>query len=143
LKWRCTLIALGHACERLISNPEITGWEDYALDTEKILHGHYSRLFFPPPSFLREFANLSILRGISVSERGLRARSGESLIIKSFEYLQWLNKELHSAEVAASCVSQPVPAAGIKQLEEEPDVLIVMLPTRIISWSRHLLGDAP
>lgn len=48
------------------------------------------------------------------------------MIIRNFEYLLALNQERHFARAAAACqVSQPTLSSGIKQLEEDMDVLIV------------------
>ena len=48
------------------------------------------------------------------------------MIIRNFEYLLALSKERHFARAANACrVSQPTLSAGIKQLEEDMDVLIV------------------
>jgi DNA-binding transcriptional LysR family regulator len=74
------------------------------------------------------------------------------LIIRNFEYLLALNKEKHFARAAASCsVSQPTLSAGIKQLEEDMDVLIVkrgqrfegltLEGERVLSWAQQMLED--
>jgi hypothetical protein len=66
--------------------------------------------------------------------------SGDSLTIRNLEYLLSLNKERHFAPFVACSFSQPTSSAGIKQLEEDMDVLIVKQPIRIICLSRCLLG---
>ncbi|MDE1154755.1 MAG: LysR family transcriptional regulator [Acidobacteriaceae bacterium] len=50
----------------------------------------------------------------------------DHMIIRNFEYLLALARERHFARAAAVChVSQPTLSGGIKQLEEDMDVLIV------------------
>jgi DNA-binding transcriptional LysR family regulator len=74
------------------------------------------------------------------------------LIIRNFEYLLALNKERHFARAAAACrVSQPTLSAGIKQLEEDMDVLIVKRGQRfegftregerVLAWAQQMLED--
>ena len=74
------------------------------------------------------------------------------MIIRNFEYLLALSKERHFARAAASCrVSQPTLSAGIKQLEEDMDVLIVkrgqkflgFTPEgeRVLAWAQQMLED--
>jgi DNA-binding transcriptional LysR family regulator len=74
------------------------------------------------------------------------------LIIRNFEYLLALNREKHFARAAAACsVSQPTLSAGIKQLEEDMDVLIVkrgqrfegltLEGERVLSWAQQMLED--
>jgi DNA-binding transcriptional LysR family regulator len=74
------------------------------------------------------------------------------LIVRNFEYLLALNKERHFARAAASCsVSQPTLSAGIKQLEEDMDVLIVKRGQRfegftpegerVLAWAQQMLED--
>jgi DNA-binding transcriptional LysR family regulator len=74
------------------------------------------------------------------------------LIIRNFEYLLALNKERHFARAAAACsVSQPTLSAGIKQLEEDMDVLIVKRARkfegftpegeRVLAWAQQMLED--
>lgn len=74
------------------------------------------------------------------------------MIIRNFEYLLALNKERHFARAAASCrVSQPTLSAGIKQLEEDMDVLIVkrgrkfegFTPEgkRVLAWAQQMMED--
>jgi DNA-binding transcriptional LysR family regulator len=74
------------------------------------------------------------------------------LIIRNFEYLLALNKERHFARAAASCrVSQPTLSAGIKQLEDDMDVLIVKRGQRfegftregerVLAWAQQMLED--
>jgi DNA-binding transcriptional LysR family regulator len=74
------------------------------------------------------------------------------LIIRNFEYLLALNKERHFARAAADCrVSQPTLSAGIKQLEEDMDVLIVkrgrkfegFTPEgkRVLAWAQQMMED--
>jgi DNA-binding transcriptional LysR family regulator len=74
------------------------------------------------------------------------------LIIRNFEYLLALNKERHFARAAAACrVSQPTLSAGIKQLEEDMDVLIVKRGRRfegftpegerVLAWAQQMMED--
>jgi DNA-binding transcriptional LysR family regulator len=74
------------------------------------------------------------------------------LIIRNFEYLLALNKERHFARAAAACrVSQPTLSAGIKQLEEDMDVLVVKRGPRfegftregerVLAWAQQMLED--
>jgi DNA-binding transcriptional LysR family regulator len=74
------------------------------------------------------------------------------LIIRNFEYLLALNQEKHFARAAASCrVSQPTLSAGIKQLEEDMDVLIVKRGQRfegftregerVLAWAQQMMDD--
>lgn len=74
------------------------------------------------------------------------------MIIRNFEYLLALNKERHFARAAASCrVSQPTLSAGIKQLEDDMDVLIVKRGQRfegftregerVLAWAQQMLED--
>jgi DNA-binding transcriptional LysR family regulator len=74
------------------------------------------------------------------------------LIIRNFEYLLALNKERHFARAAAACrVSQPTLSAGIKQLEEDMDVLIVKRGQRfegftpegdrVLAWAQQMMED--
>src|SRR3984957_11735611 len=83
---------------------------------------------------------------------GIHRRSWNGLIIRNFEYLLALNKERHFARAAASCrVSQPTLSAGIKQLEEDMDVLIVKRGQRfegftpegerVLAWAQQMLED--
>lgn len=82
----------------------------------------------------------------------LQVRSRNGLIIRNFEYLLALNKERHFARAAAACrVSQPTLSAGIKQLEEDMDVLIVkrgqrfegLTPEgeRVLAWAQQMMED--
>jgi len=74
------------------------------------------------------------------------------LIIRNFEYLLALSKERHFARAAAACrVSQPTLSAGIKQLEEDMDVLIVKRGQRfegftaegerVLAWAQLMMED--
>jgi DNA-binding transcriptional LysR family regulator len=74
------------------------------------------------------------------------------LIVRNFEYLLALAKERHFARAAAACrVSQPTLSAGIKQLEEDMDVLIVKRGQRfegftpegerVLAWAQQMLED--
>lgn len=74
------------------------------------------------------------------------------MIIRNFEYLLALNKERHFARAAAACrVSQPTLSAGIKQLEEDMDVLIVKRGQRfegftpegerVLAWAQQMMED--
>jgi len=74
------------------------------------------------------------------------------LIIRNFEYLLSLNKERHFARAAAACrVSQPTLSAGIKQLEEDMNVLIVKRGQRfegftpegerVLAWAQQMMED--
>jgi len=74
------------------------------------------------------------------------------LIIRNFEYLLALNQEKHFARAAAACrVSQPTLSAGIKQLEEDMDVLIVKRGQRfegftregerVLAWAQQMMDD--
>lgn len=74
------------------------------------------------------------------------------MIVRNFEYLLALSKEKHFARAAASCsVSQPTLSAGIKQLEEDMDVLIVRRGQRfegftpegerVLAWAQQMLDD--
>jgi DNA-binding transcriptional LysR family regulator len=74
------------------------------------------------------------------------------LIIRNFEYLLALNKERHFSRAAAACrVSQPTLSAGIKQLEDDMDVLIVKRGRRfegftregerVLAWAQQMLDD--
>jgi DNA-binding transcriptional LysR family regulator len=75
-----------------------------------------------------------------------------SLIVRNFEYLLALERERHFGRAAASCrVSQPTLSAGIKQLEEDMDVLIVrrgqrfdgFTPegARVLAWAQQMNED--
>jgi DNA-binding transcriptional LysR family regulator len=74
------------------------------------------------------------------------------LIIRNFEYLLALSRERHFARAAAACrVSQPTLSAGIRQLEEDMDVLIVRRGQRfegfttegerVLAWAQQMLED--
>ncbi len=74
------------------------------------------------------------------------------MIIRNFEYLLALAKERHFARAAASCgVSQPTLSGGIKQLEEDMDVLIVkrgrtfegftVEGERVLAWAQQMMDD--
>jgi DNA-binding transcriptional LysR family regulator len=74
------------------------------------------------------------------------------LIIRNFEYLLALNQEKHFARAASACrVSQPTLSAGIKQLEEDMDVLIVKRGQRfegftregerVLAWAQQMMDD--
>ena len=74
------------------------------------------------------------------------------MIIRNVEYLLALNKERHFARAAAACrVSQPTLSAGIKQLEEDLDALIVKRSQRfegftregerVLAWAQQMLED--
>lgn len=74
------------------------------------------------------------------------------MIIRNFEYLLSLNRERHFARAAAAChVSQPTLSAGIKQLEEDMDVLIVKRGRRfegftpegerVLTWAQQMMED--
>ena len=74
------------------------------------------------------------------------------MIIRNFEYLLSLNKERHFARAATACrVSQPTLSAGIKQLEEDMDVLIVKRGQRfegftpegerVLAWAQQMMQD--
>lgn len=74
------------------------------------------------------------------------------MIVRNFEYLLALNRERHFGRAAASCsVSQPTLSAGIKQLEEDMDVLIVrrgqrfdgFTPegARVLAWAQQMNED--
>jgi DNA-binding transcriptional LysR family regulator len=74
------------------------------------------------------------------------------LIIRNFEYLLSLSKERHFARAAAACrVSQPTLSAGIKQLEEDMDALIVkrgqrfegftVEGERVLAWAQQMMED--
>ncbi len=74
------------------------------------------------------------------------------MIIRNFEYLLALNQEKHFARAAAACrVSQPTLSAGIKQLEEDMDVLIVKRGQRfegftregerVLAWAQQMMDD--
>jgi DNA-binding transcriptional LysR family regulator len=74
------------------------------------------------------------------------------MIVRNFEYLLALNRERHFARAAASCrVSQPTLSAGIKQLEEDMDVLIVRRGQRfegftaegerVLAWAQQMMED--
>jgi DNA-binding transcriptional LysR family regulator len=75
------------------------------------------------------------------------------LIIRNFEYLLSLSKERHFARAAAACrVSQPTLSAGIKQLEEDMNVLIVRRGQRrfegftpegerVLAWAQQMMED--
>ena len=74
------------------------------------------------------------------------------MIVRNFEYLLSLNKERHFARAAAACrVSQPTLSAGIKQLEEDMDVLIVKRGQRfegftpegqrVLAWAQQMQED--
>jgi DNA-binding transcriptional LysR family regulator len=76
----------------------------------------------------------------------------EFVIVRNFEYLLALSKERHFARAAAACgVSQPTLSSGIKQLEEDMDVLIVnrgqrfegFTPEgeRVLAWAQQMLED--
>jgi DNA-binding transcriptional LysR family regulator len=74
------------------------------------------------------------------------------LIIRNLEYLLALNQEKHFARAAADCrVSQPTLSAGIKQLEDDMDVLIVKRGhrfegftregERVLAWAQQMMED--
>lgn len=74
------------------------------------------------------------------------------MIIRNFEYLLALSKERHFARAANACrVSQPTLSAGIKQLEEDMDVLIVKRGRRfegftpegerVLAWAQQMMED--
>jgi DNA-binding transcriptional LysR family regulator len=74
------------------------------------------------------------------------------LIVRNFEYLLALDRERHFGRAAASCrVSQPTLSAGIKQLEEDMDVLIVRRGqrfdgfttegARVLAWAQQMNED--
>ncbi|GGG95703.1 LysR family transcriptional regulator [Silvibacterium dinghuense] len=74
------------------------------------------------------------------------------MIIRNFEYLLALAKERHFARAAAACgVSQPTLSGGIKQLEEDMDVLIVrrgrafegftVEGERVLAWAQQMMND--
>jgi DNA-binding transcriptional LysR family regulator len=74
------------------------------------------------------------------------------VIIRNFEYLLSLSRERHFARAAAACsVSQPTLSAGIKQLEEDMDVLIVKRGRRfegftpegerVLAWAQQMMED--
>jgi hypothetical protein len=65
------------------------------------------------------------------------------LILRNLEDLLSLNEKPYFAGAAASSVSQTILPAGIKQLEEDMDVVIVRQPFRTICLSCDLLGDVP
>jgi DNA-binding transcriptional LysR family regulator len=78
--------------------------------------------------------------------------AGAALIIRNFEYLLALSKERHFARAAAAChVSQPTLSGGIKQLEEDMDVLIVRRGRsfegfttegeRVLAWAQQMMDD--
>jgi DNA-binding transcriptional LysR family regulator len=74
------------------------------------------------------------------------------MIVRYLEYLVALSKERHFARAAAACnVTQPTLSAGIKQLEESMNVLIVerrqrfvgFTPEgeRVLAWAQRVLAD--
>jgi DNA-binding transcriptional LysR family regulator len=74
------------------------------------------------------------------------------MIVRYLEYLVTLARERHFARAAAACnVTQPALSAGIKQLEESLDVLIVerrqrfvgFTPEgeRVLAWAQRALAD--
>ena len=74
------------------------------------------------------------------------------MIVRNFEYLLALERERHFGRAAKSCtVSQPTLSAGIKQLEEDMDVLIVRRGQRfdgftseglrVLAWARQMYED--
>jgi DNA-binding transcriptional LysR family regulator len=74
------------------------------------------------------------------------------MIVRNFEYVLALSRERHFARAAAACsVSQPTLSAGIKQLEEDMDVLIVRRGQRfegftpegerVLAWAQQMLED--
>lgn len=74
------------------------------------------------------------------------------MIVRNFEYLLALSKERHFARAAAACrCSQPTLSAGIKQLEEDMDVLIVKRGQRfegftpegerVLAWAQQMMDD--
>lgn len=74
------------------------------------------------------------------------------MIVRYLEYLVALARERHFARAAAAChVTQPTLSAGIKQLEESLDVLIVerrqrfvgLTPEgeRVLAWAHRVLAD--
>ncbi|MDE1176859.1 MAG: LysR family transcriptional regulator [Edaphobacter sp.] len=74
------------------------------------------------------------------------------MIVRNFEYLLALSKERHFARAAAACrISQPTLSAGIKQLEEDMDVLIVKRGQRfegftpegerVLAWAQQMMDD--
>jgi DNA-binding transcriptional LysR family regulator len=74
------------------------------------------------------------------------------LIVRNFEYLLALDQERHFGRAATRCrVSQPTLSAGIKQLEEDMDVLIVrrgqrfdgFTPegARVLAWAQQMNAD--
>ncbi len=74
------------------------------------------------------------------------------MIVRNFEYLLALDRERHFGRAAKSCsVSQPTLSAGIKQLEEDMDVLIVRRGQRfdrftpeglrVLAWAQQMYED--
>jgi len=74
------------------------------------------------------------------------------MIIRNFEYLLALARERHFARAAAACgVSQPTLSGGIKQLEEDMDVRIVVRGRsfegftvegeRVLAWAQQMMDD--
>jgi DNA-binding transcriptional LysR family regulator len=74
------------------------------------------------------------------------------LIVRNFEYLLALDRERHFGRAAKSCnASQPTLSAGIKQLEEDMDVLIVRRGQRfdgftpeglrVLAWAQQMYED--
>ncbi len=74
------------------------------------------------------------------------------MILRNLRYLTALAREKHFARAAAVCdVTQPALSAGIKQLEEELDLLIVRRGQRfegltaegerVLEWARRILTD--
>lgn len=74
------------------------------------------------------------------------------MIVRNFEYLLALDRERHFGRAAKSCnVSQPTLSSGIKQLEEDMDVLIVRRGQRfdgftheglrVLVWAQQMLED--
>ena len=74
------------------------------------------------------------------------------MILRNLRYLTALAREKHFARAAAACdVTQPALSAGIKQLEEELDLLIVRRGQRfegltaegerVLEWARRILTD--
>jgi DNA-binding transcriptional LysR family regulator len=74
------------------------------------------------------------------------------VIVRNFEYLLALDRERHFSRAARTCsVSQPTLSAGIKQLEEDMDVLIVRRGQRfygftpeglrVLAWAQQMYED--
>lgn len=74
------------------------------------------------------------------------------MLIRNLQYLAALAQDQHFARAAARCgVTQPTLSAGIKQLEEELEVLVVQRGqrfqgftpegARVLEWARRILAD--